>query len=51
MNELFGIAIIGVLVGAVLVDLVYAGLIIGFFLLALAYLAGCGRLNKEKEQI
>ncbi len=32
-------------------DVIYIALIIGFFLLALAYLAGTGRLKREKEQI
>ena len=32
-------------------DLIYIAVIIAFFLLAIAYLAACGRLKKEKEQL
>lgn len=34
-----------------MLDMVFIGVIIGFFLLAIAYLAGCGSLKKgEKRQ-
>jgi hypothetical protein len=34
-----------------MLDLIFIGLIVGFFLLALAYLAACGRLKKGTEKL
>ena len=42
----FGKSIIGVLLISVVADMAYIGLIVGFFLLGLAYLSGCLRLRK-----
>jgi len=41
-----GTSIFGVLIFAMVLDVIYVGLIIGFFLLALAYVAGCFKLKK-----
>lgn len=45
----FGIVIFGVFLLTLMVDMAFLGVIIGFFLLAIAYLAGCDSLRKGEK--
>lgn len=49
MDLTFGILIGTVLLFALAWDLAFVGIIVGFFLLAIAYLAGCESLRKGEK--
>lgn len=50
MDLVFGLLIGGVLLFSLALDLAFVGLIVGFFLLALAYVAGCDSLRKGAKE-
>jgi hypothetical protein len=45
-----GESIFGIILFSVMLDLVFLGVIVGFFFIALAYLAGCESLQKGASE-
>jgi hypothetical protein len=50
LDLIFGISVFGLLMFSGVLDLVFVGLTVGFFLIALAYLAGCESLRKGAKE-
>ena len=50
MDLTFGILISTVLLLSIAWDIVFLGIIVGFFLLAIAYIAGCESLRKGAKE-
>jgi succinate-acetate transporter protein len=50
MDLTFGILICTVLLLSIMWDVIFLGIIVGFFLLAIAYVAGCESLRKGAKQ-